>query len=239
MFRCTPGAELEPGEVGEARHDVDPPAEVLGAARRGADPQVQRRGGAEAARRAGRARRAAARRRSARRPRSARASGAGRASAGRAAATRRAPSGRASSSIATMRSRRLHLLPGRGRRAGCRPSCAWRRRRSARARGRRRRARSPARRAGRGCAGSDAPPSRRSLTSTCTYAAPAARGRACARASPPSRPPARPARDPTSEVTGRGALTITSWAPARRLRGEQVGLGLGLGLAARPATSAG
>ena len=43
------GAELEPGEVGQPRQDVDPPAEVVGALRRGADPQVQRRRGAEPA----------------------------------------------------------------------------------------------------------------------------------------------------------------------------------------------
>ena len=46
------GAELEAGEVRQARHDVDPPAEVLGVARRGAHPQVQRRAGAEPAREA-------------------------------------------------------------------------------------------------------------------------------------------------------------------------------------------
>ena len=43
--------------------------------------------------------------------------------------------------------------PARGRRAGCRPSCAWHTRRSARARGRVRRARSPARTARRRIAG--------------------------------------------------------------------------------------
>src|SRR4051794_27672391 len=37
------GPELEAGEVGQARDDVDAPAEVLGTARRGAHPQVQRR----------------------------------------------------------------------------------------------------------------------------------------------------------------------------------------------------
>jgi hypothetical protein len=41
------GADLETGEVGEARHDVDAPAEVVGAARGGAHPQVQRRRSAQ------------------------------------------------------------------------------------------------------------------------------------------------------------------------------------------------
>ena len=74
-----PGAELEPGEVGEARHDVDPPAEVVGAARRGAHPQVQRRRGAEAAPQAPQRVVQQRRRRSARRPRSAPAAAAARA----------------------------------------------------------------------------------------------------------------------------------------------------------------
>src|SRR5215211_3514890 len=34
------GAELEPRELGEPRQDVDPPAEVLRAARSGADPEI-------------------------------------------------------------------------------------------------------------------------------------------------------------------------------------------------------
>ena len=38
-----PRAELEAGEAREARHHVDVPVEVLGAARRGAHPEVQRR----------------------------------------------------------------------------------------------------------------------------------------------------------------------------------------------------
>ena len=41
------GAELEPGEVGQPRQDLDPPAEVLGPAGRGPDPEVQRRARAE------------------------------------------------------------------------------------------------------------------------------------------------------------------------------------------------
>src|SRR4051794_6935371 len=58
LLRCNLGsdhaqvharAELEAGEVGQPRQDVDPPAEVVGAAGRGADPQVQRRRGAEPA----------------------------------------------------------------------------------------------------------------------------------------------------------------------------------------------
>src|SRR5436305_316779 len=44
---CKPGAELEAGEMGQARQDVDPPAEVLRSARRSADPQVERRARAE------------------------------------------------------------------------------------------------------------------------------------------------------------------------------------------------
>src|SRR3954454_20859718 len=42
-------AELEPREVGQPRQDVDPPAERVGAAGRGADPQVEGRRGAEPA----------------------------------------------------------------------------------------------------------------------------------------------------------------------------------------------
>ena len=73
------GAELEPGEVGQPRQDVDPPAEMVGAraARCGSTGSAaarRRAGGAGAA-----ARRAAAPRRSGRRPRSGRARGAGRA----------------------------------------------------------------------------------------------------------------------------------------------------------------
>src|SRR3954454_12780898 len=37
------GPDLEPGQVGEPGKDVDPPAEALGALRRGADPHVERR----------------------------------------------------------------------------------------------------------------------------------------------------------------------------------------------------
>src|SRR4051812_42022227 len=47
------GAELEPREMGEARHDVDPPAERVGPLWGGADPQVERWVGAEPATEAG------------------------------------------------------------------------------------------------------------------------------------------------------------------------------------------
>ena len=73
------GAELEPGQVGQPRQDVDPPAERVGAAAArcgstGSAAARRRGGGAGAA-----ARRAAAPRRSGPRPRSGRARGAGRA----------------------------------------------------------------------------------------------------------------------------------------------------------------
>ncbi len=42
-----PRAELEAGQVRQPRQHVDAPAEVVGAARRGADPEVQRRARAE------------------------------------------------------------------------------------------------------------------------------------------------------------------------------------------------
>ena len=108
-LRSTPVPSSRPGGWVEAREDVDLPAEVLGAARRGADPEVQRR---RAPKRAagGAARRAAARRRAGRRPRSGPRRGAARAAAGRARARRTGASSTASSSIATMRSRRPHLL---------------------------------------------------------------------------------------------------------------------------------
>ena len=71
------------------------------------------------------------------------------------------------------------------------------------------RARSRARRAARGCAGSEAPASRRSLTIRCTYAAPS-----CARIRARQASTAAAtcsAASSASEATGSGALTITSW----------------------------
>ena len=72
--------------------------------------------------------------------------------------------------------------------------------------------------------GSEAPPSRRSLTSRCTQAA-----SACARMR--SRQPATAvatcsAVRSASEVTGSGALTMTSCTPVGGLRGEEVGIGV-------------
>ena len=57
-----PGAHLQPGGVGQAGQHVDPPAEHLRAARRGAHPQVERRDPAELGGQPAAARRAAARR---------------------------------------------------------------------------------------------------------------------------------------------------------------------------------
>ena len=47
MQRFTPVPSSRPARCVSARQDLDPPAEVVGAARGGADPQVQRRAGAE------------------------------------------------------------------------------------------------------------------------------------------------------------------------------------------------
>ena len=104
--RCTPLPSSSPAMLLEARHDVDPPAEVLGAARRGADPEVQRRALAEAAREP--AQRVVQQRRAGRPVvlEAQRAGGAARASAGRAAIAAYGASSTASSSIATTRSRR-------------------------------------------------------------------------------------------------------------------------------------
>ena len=118
-----PGAELEARELGEARHDVDVPVEVLGAAGRGADPEVERRRRAELGaqplqaftqqverRRLGvgeAALRACAARAAARRARARR--------TGRAARRGRRPRRRARGGAPP---------PGAGRTAGSRPSCA-------------------------------------------------------------------------------------------------------------------
>ena len=167
MLRCTPAPSSSPARCVEPRQDVDPPAEVLGAARRGAHPQVQRRARAEPARQA--PQRVVQHRGAGRavvleaRPRDA----AARASADRGRARRRAPS-----APPRRRSRRSARAggppPGRGRRAGCRPSSGSRRRRTARARGRSPPGTKSSAYSWACVWGSDAPASRRSLTIRCS-----------------------------------------------------------------------
>ena len=207
-------------------HDVDPPAERVGARRGRCAPRGSRAGWRRGAGAAARGRRAASRRRSGRRPRSAPAGGAGRSSAGTASARRTAPS-----APPRRRSRRCARAsappPARGRPAGCRPSCASRRRRSAPARAR---SRPGTKSIAYSCAcvcGSEAPASLRSLTIRWRQAAPAwkrIRSRQASSATATCSG-SRSAR----ETTGCGALTITSWAPVAAWAVNRSGLACALG----------